>query len=213
MKIFYPFVKHSLKIFFILFHRHKVYGLEHFPKGAAIIAPNHASFLDPPLIAVSAPEEISFLARKTLFDSPVLGFLIRHLNAYPVTGTAQDLASFKLISTLLKENQKVLIFPEGERTKEGQLGPMKSGIGMLALRMKCPILPVYIHGTFEVWDRSRKFPTLFGKTACVYGTPLHYETFSELPKKEAQEAIMEKVGESLKKLHQWYIDGAVGTPP
>lgn len=213
MKPFYWTIRNFTKMFIKLFYRHQVYGSEHVPPGRAIIAPNHASFIDPPLVAASWPEEIHFLARKSLFSSFLVGPAIKRLNAYPVTGTAQDLGSIKLICTLLNENKKVVIFPEGNRTLDGSLGPIKSGIGMLSLRCHAPIIPVYIHGSFNVWNRFRKFPKINGKTACVIGSPINSDLFSHMDKKQAQEAIADKVKNALEALKSWYDKGAMGTPP
>jgi 1-acyl-sn-glycerol-3-phosphate acyltransferase len=196
-----------------LFYRLKVYGTDGLPKGAAIIAPNHISYLDPPMVGVSCPEEIAFLAKKELFEMPLLASCIKHLNAYPISGTAGDLNSLKLIIHLLGEGKKVVIFPEGERTVNGELTHIKPGIGMLAYRSKAPIIPVYISGNFEIWPIQNRFPKLWGKTAVVFGTPIAIEPFLTLPKKEAQEAIAEKVYTSLTTLRDWYKNGARGDVP
>lgn len=212
MKLFYNCIRHSVRSIFAVLYRHKVYGQENLLPGRALIAPNHASFYDPPIIAISCPEEIAFLARKSLF-SGTLGPLIRKLNAYPVAGTSQDLNSFKLICWLLNEGKKVVIFPEGARTHSGELGPVKSGIGMLAMRCRSPIIPAYIHGTYTVWNRKKAFPKIFGKTACVFGTPILSENFAHLGKKESQEAIANHLKIAIKNLKNWYDNGAIGTPP
>jgi len=213
MKIFYRFTCAIFKAYFRIFYRHKVYGQKHVISGKAIIAPNHTSFLDPPLIAISWPEEVSFLARKTLFSSSLFASLIHRLNAYPVSGTAQDLSSFKLISQLLQENKKVVIFPEGVRSLDGNISSIKSGVGMLAMRNQCPIIPVYIHGCYEIWNRTRRFPKLFGKTACVFGSPVDWKQFNHLEKKKAQEMIGENVRSAIQGLKAWYEAGAIGSPP
>lgn len=213
MKFFYWFARSLCKGFFLIFHRHKVFGSEHLPIGPCIIAPNHASFYDPPLVGVSCEDEVAFLARKTLFDNVFVGRLIPHLNAYPISGNAQDLSSFKVICKLLLEQKKVVIFPEGSRTRSGDLSIIKSGIGMLALRSKCPIIPTYIHGTFQVWPRYYRFPRLFGKTACVFGSPIIGDNFIQMGKKEAQEEIAKCVNESIQNLKEWYLSGAEGLPP
>jgi 1-acyl-sn-glycerol-3-phosphate acyltransferase len=212
MKLFYKCIRHSVKSIFSVLYRHKIYGQEYLPQGRALIAPNHASFYDPPIIAISCPEEIAFLARKSLF-SKTLGPFIRKLNAYPVTGTPQDLNSFKLVCWLLNENKKVVIFPEGLRTHTGELGQIKAGIGMLAMRCHSPIIPAYIHGTYNVWNRKRSFPKIFGKTACVFGSPILWENFNHLGKKESQEAIAEHLKNAIQNLKKWYDNGATGMPP
>ena len=213
MKIFYAFVYYSFRIFFKIFYRHKIYGIENIHLGSAIIASNHLSFWDPPMVGTSCPEEVAYLARATLFDSPFLGYCITRLNAYPVKGTSNDLTSFKLISQLLNEQKKVILFPEGSRSSDGGLSDFKSGISMLAIRNNSPIIPAYIHGTYEIWNRFRKYPKLSGKTACVFGSPIDVNDFSHLSKKEAQEAMTIKVKEAIEQLRAWYENGAVGSPP
>lgn len=213
MKIIYRSARSLAKLVFLTAYGLKVYGLEHFFKGGAIIAPNHTSYYDPPLVGVSWPEEIFFLARKSLFQKPLLGTLIRQLNSYPVTGTAQDLASIKQICQLLLENKKVVIFPEGIRSYTGELSPIKSGIGMLAIRCRCPIIPVYINGCYAVWNRTHRFPRLWGNVACVFGSPISSDRFHELDKKTAQEAIANEVRRSIEALQTWYQNGAKGVPP
>lgn len=204
MKPLYRITRSIFKLYFKIFHRHSTYGLENFMKGRAILAPNHTSFFDPPLVAISWPGEVSFLARKTLFASPIFGTLITRLNAYPVNQASQELSSMKLICQLLGEDKNMVIFPEGKRSSDGSLLPIKSGIGMLAMRAQSPIIPVYIHGGFYVWNRFQRFPKLSGKTACVFGAPIDWHDFSHLDKKAAQEAIANKVRESILELKSWY---------
>ncbi len=214
MKIFYWMAYYLSKGFFHLFYSHRVYGKKYIPKGPCIIAPNHASFLDPPLIAISCDEEVSFLARGTLFKNTFFKNFFLLLNTYPITGTAQDVGSLKLIIQLLQENKKVIIFPEGKRSKDGLILPIKPGIGMLASRCECPIIPVYIHGTHDIWPRNRFFPKLWRKkTACVFGHPILGDSFKDLPKKEAQEKIAVNIQKSLNMLKDWYLHGAKGDVP
>jgi 1-acyl-sn-glycerol-3-phosphate acyltransferase len=213
MKLFYLVVTSCLSGLFRLFYGHQVFGKEHFPKGPALLAPNHNSFFDPPIIGASCPGEVHYLARSTLFQNRFLKGLIEALNAYPVAGTSQDIASFKIIFDVLKKGEKVVIFPEGERSSDGQLGAIQSGIGMLALRSRCPIIPVYIHGSFEAWNRFQKFPKLLAKTACVFGTPIYPEQYMDKEKKEAQKEIADAVKQSILELQEWYLSGAQGSPP
>ncbi len=213
MKILYSLTCHITRIFVRLFYGHKIYGQEHICSKRAIIAPSHTSFLDPPLIAASWPTEVFFLAKKKLFSNPIFGPLIRRLNAYPVTGTAEDVASIKLICQLLKNDHQVVIFPSGIRSFDNTIGEIKPGVAMLALRCQAPIIPVYIDGCFDIWNRTRTFPKLKGKTACVIGSPIECQPFLLMEKKSGQLAMSEKVGEALEALKAWYDNGAIGSPP
>ncbi len=204
MKLFYRFVNFGLKFYFHVFHKHKTFGLEHLPDGACIIAPNHASFYDPPIISISSPQEVYFLAKKDLFKNFFFGMIIRNLNALPVTGTINDLSSFKMICRVLQENKKIVVFPEGIRTTDGKLSSIKSGIGMLALRNNCPIIPTYIHGTFDIWSKHKRFPLFKGQTACVFGEAIYPLAYKNMEKKIAQEIISIKVETSLINLQKKY---------
>jgi cytidylate kinase len=196
-----------------IFYRLKIYGLEHYYPRGAILAANHTSFFDPPIVSASWPEEVHFLARKTLFRNPFFGALIRNLNTHPVSGDAGDITVMKTILSLLEEGKKVVLFPEGTRSKNGELQPLKPGISMLISRTKSAIIPVYIGGAYQVWGRNHKLPRLFGKVSCVFGTPISWESFSHLDKKEAQKKIAERLTASILALKQWLEDGAQGTPP
>jgi 1-acyl-sn-glycerol-3-phosphate acyltransferase len=213
MKLFYRFSRSLFNAYFKLFYSHEVFGREHFIEGRAILAPNHASYFDPPLVGVSWPEEVAFLARKSLFKFPFFGMLIRRLNAFPVSGSAEDLGSIKLICRLLNENKKVVIFPEGRRTEDGSLGDVKPGIAMLAFRCRAPIIPVYIGGSFDVWNINNKFPHLKGKTVCIFGSAINCQQFDAMEKKHAQEAMANSVKQAIASLKSWYETGAIGSPP
>src|SRR3990167_8582622 len=210
--VFYRLVIVLITFWFKIFYRHKVYGIEHYPKGSAIIAPNHVSFLDPPLIAISCPEEVSFLARETLFKSK-LSFIIKALNTYPIKKGESNIKIMKVIYQMLKNERKVLLFPEGTRAETNELGPIRPGIGVLLLKSESAILPVYIHGTFEIWNRNRKLPKIFGKTACVFGSPILWEDYADIDRKEAQEMIAQRLVLAINELKRWYDEGAQGIPP
>ncbi len=209
----YKIILFIVFFFFKLVYRNKIYGAENFYPGAAILAANHASFYDPPLLAISTPYEVHFLARKTLFDPFLFGSLIKRLNAHPVSGKAQDVAVFKTIVRLIKQGKKVIIFPEGTRSQDGNLQSIKPGIAMLISRTGAAIIPVYLAGTFNIWSWHRKFPKLWGATACVFGKPMHFLWDSSKDSKEQQEEISKQIEVAILNLKQWYEKGAIGSPP
>ncbi len=200
--------------FFKIFYRHRVYGIEHFYGKAAIIAGNHASFYDPPILAISWPQEVHFLAREGLFKNKFFGWLIRSLNSHPVSGDAGDIAVFKTVCKLLNEGKKIVLFPEGKRCFKDALNlPLKPGVALLVSRTQSAVIPAYIHGSFKIWNRKRSLPKLWGKTACVFGSPLQWSEFAHMDKKVAQRAFLERLGERMNELRQWYLNGAKGSPP
>ena len=211
-RFFYGFVIFVIKAFLKLFYRHTVYGIEHFSEGSALIAPNHVSFMDPPAVAVSCPGEIHFLARRSLFKS-LFGKLISILNTHPVTAGATNLQVMKEVCLLLKKGCKVLMFPEGTRSRDNTIREIKPGIGLLLSKSESKIIPTYIHGTFDIWKRSQKLPKLRGKIAVVFGSPICWADYADMDKKEAQQLIATHLTNALNSLRKWYEGGREGTPP
>lgn len=213
MGALYRFILALAWTFFKVTYRHRVYGWEHYRKGAGILACNHTSFFDPPIASISWPEEVHFLARSSLFKNPIFGALIRALHTHPVSGDVGDVKVFKTICEILGRGKKVILFPEGTRSRNGKLSVIKPGIALLVARTQAAVIPTYIHGAYEVFGKNRSFPRLFGKTACIYGTPILWENFSHLDRKQAQLALSAELAKALERLKGWYESGAVGTPP
>lgn len=208
----YSIVLAMAKAFAKIFYGHKVYGRENFCEGAAIIAGNHVSFLDPPILAISSPKEVYFLARRTLFRG-LFGKFIYGLNSRPVSGEAGDVKIFREIAALLNEGKKVVLFPEGTRSPTGEFREVKPGIFLLFSRTHCAIQPAYIAGSYEIWGKGRKWPRLSGKTVCVFGSPIEWDRYAHLDKKEAQAKFAQDLKHSILSLKDWYEKGAKGTPP
>lgn len=213
MSCLYRITNFILKRYFHLFYNFSFFGIDQTYKGKAILAPNHASFLDPPLIGAAWPEEIHFLARESLFRNMVWGWILSKLNAHPVKSNVQDIETFRLIRQLLEENKKVVIFPEGERSVTGQLQNIKSGIAMLSLRMQCPIIPIYISGSYETWPRHSRWPKFGTSIICVFGKPIFPNESYEGTKREKQENMTLQVKVSLENLRLWLENGAKGEIP
>lgn len=181
--------------YFRLFHRLTVIGIDSPYHGKAILAPNHASYFDPPLITVAWPEEVHFLARSSLFKNRLQNWVFSKLNAHPVKGDGQDLDSLRFICKLLDEGKQVVIFPEGRRTRTGEIQPIKPGIAMLAIRTNSPIIPVYIKGAFEAFPRHKRFPKFGTPLTCIFGKPIFPDQFQEKNKKKLQELMTRQVQE------------------
>jgi len=213
MHFSYAWVYYTVRLFFKLFYRLRIYGLSHFRPGASIIAANHASFYDPPVISISCPQEVHFLARESLFKIPLLGRIIRNLNTHPVSRDASDAHTFRELIQLLQQDQKVILFPEGKRSLDGKLQPLERGLSFLVYKARCGILPVYVAGTFEVWKRGSRFPKPFGKISCVFGSLIEWDEFEGLEKREAMEKITQRTETAISALKVWFETGAQGDPP
>lgn len=213
MPILYRCINCLAWLFFKVFYRVNVYGQQHFCEGAAIVAANHVSFLDPPILGITCPEEVHFLARQSLFKIPILRWFMVHANTHPLKGDGGDTAVFKTVCRLLNEGKKVVLFPEGRRSCDNVLSPIKPGISLFVAKTHAVVIPTYIFGTFEAWPRTRYFPKLWHTVGCVFGSPISWSQFDHLEKKEAQEAFAHELTEAILRLKEWHARGAEGTPP
>jgi 1-acyl-sn-glycerol-3-phosphate acyltransferase len=158
-----------------LFFGFRAIGRENVPlEGRLLLAANHVSALDPPVVGSAAPRPLHFMAKAELFRVPFLGWLISHLNAHPVERDGADAAALRHALLLLREEKALLVFPEGTRGTEGQLQPGRPGTGMLVALSEAPVVPVYVQGTGHALPRGASRP----QRACVtvrYGPPLRFE--------------------------------------
>lgn len=138
--------------------RIEVYGDENIPsQGSYIVASNHRSHLDPPVLNSVFPEPLVFLAKEELFKPP-LGWIIRHMRAIPIRRGAGDVDTLEMTLELLHKGCAVAVFPEGTRAKPGEFLRPKPGIGLLAVKSGVPVVPVLIEGTDRVFPRGSSFP-------------------------------------------------------
>ena len=131
-----------------------------------MVASNHVSFWDQPLIGAAIPREAHFLAKEELFSTPALGPVIRSLNAIPIRRGAADLRGLTRAIDALKHGGTVLLFPEGSRMRDGELHPARPGVGLLAVQADVPIAPCYISGSNvprQWWYRGRRVRITFGR--------------------------------------------------
>lgn len=159
-----------------LLFRMEVVGRELVPAtGPVLIVSNHVSVLDPPLVGGSVPRPVYFMAKEELFRIPVLGRLIRSLNARPVRRDGSDMRALKGSLALLQEGRAILVFPEGTRGMEGE--PPRAGrpgVGMLAVLSGAPVVPVYVSGSGAALPRGRALPRP-GKVRVTFGPPLSFK--------------------------------------
>jgi 1-acyl-sn-glycerol-3-phosphate acyltransferase len=170
--------------------RSSVYGQENIPPaGGVIIAPNHVSVVDPPLVGSSMRRPLFFMAKKELFDIPVLGFIISRTNAFPVRRGYSDITAIRTAEQLLGAGECLLVFPEGTRSKDGGFGVARSGCGMLACHTQKPVVPTRVFNTF--------FLGRFRKVFVVFGPPLYPPRECT---KESYQQFSAQVLEAVKKL-------------
>ncbi len=128
--------------------RMQVSGRRHVPhKGGFILASNHVSYFDPPLLGSAVNRELHFLAKAELFRNPVFGWILRNVNAIPVKRGAMDRQALKMAVAAIGKGYGLTLFPEGTRSKTADFLPPKPGLGMIASHAGCPIVPAYVDGS------------------------------------------------------------------
>ena len=161
------------------YFRWKVYHPERVPvSGPVILAANHASFLDPPLVGSGLPRAINYLARETLFKYPGLGAILRSVNAVPVDREGGGGAGLKAILDRLLAGGGIILFPEGTRSPDGELRGARAGIGLTVIKSSAPVVPVRVFGTYEAWGRGKALPRS-RRVAVKYGNPLDFTALRE----------------------------------
>ena len=158
------------------FFNYRVIGAENMiEEGPCIIAANHCSYLDPPLVGVACKRAIHYLARKSLLDVPILGPILPELNVIPVDQKNADRSALMGAIRVVRNGGAVLIFPEGTRSHDGNLQPAQPGIGMIVAKTGAPVVPVKISGSYEVFPRGSSCPRLGPVTVSV-GPALRFDS-------------------------------------
>ena len=176
MRNFYRFAQYVSWFYFKAFHRLEVHGIKNVPQtGSFILASNHSSFFDPPALGCRLPRNLHYFARDSLFFWP-LGLLIRNLNSIPVNRSQLDIATLKRVLKVLKGGDPLLLFPEGTRSADGNLGEGKKGIGLLLAKSQVDVLPARVTGGNKVLGKGMLFPRIGRKLVVEYGTLLKIDT-------------------------------------
>lgn len=160
----------------------QVRGQEHVPKTEGfILASNHISYYDPPLLGTACPREMAYLAKEELFRNPLFAWVIRTLGAHPVKRGATDIAGLRQAVAVIKAGNPLVMFPEGTRSKDGELGEAKPGLGVIARMAKCSIVPCYATG------QDRILACLFTnrRIRINFGEPITAQMLTEFPKGKA----------------------------
>ena len=174
--------------------RYKVVGTEHVPStGGVIFAANHASYTDIPLLGCGIRRRLYYLGRSTLFPNPVVRRILRSLGWIPLRPARVDRKALGFAVDLLKQGGAVVIFPEGTRTPNGNLQEGKPGVGLIIAEAQCPVVPVYISGTFDVLPIGAKWVRC--RPVCVrIGKPMEFvEESRQYQGKELYQQMTERV--------------------
>lgn len=155
----YGLSHYAARLIAATFFQIRVFGREHLPRtGGGLVCANHQSYLDPVLVGLACDRPLNYLARESLFGFAPFRWLIEWYNAIPIDREGLGLSGLKETLTRMRRGELVLIFPEGTRTADGEMQPLKPGFGAVARRGRGPLVPVGIDGAFDAWPRSRKLP-------------------------------------------------------
>jgi 1-acyl-sn-glycerol-3-phosphate acyltransferase len=171
------------------------------PKGSVLLLANHQCYLDPAFVGLATQRRLCFLARKSLWRNKALGWLIGSLNSYPVDLVGVATEGIRAVINLLGEGKAVLVFPEGQRTMNGQMNPLKPGVHLIIRRSLPLIVPVGIAGAYDAWPRWRSYPIpapLFlppgkGTIAVAVGRPIDSRPFAEMPREQALAELQKEI--------------------
>ena len=163
------------RLMFATYFRWRIYNPERVPPtGPVILAANHMSYLDPPLVGSGLRRPINYMARESLFRFPVVNWVLRSWNVVPVERDGGGARGLKNILDRLFAGGGIILFPEGTRSHDGTLQAARSGVGLIVAKSNTPVVPVRVFGTFEAWGRDKTFPRP-RQVIVKYGMPMQFE--------------------------------------
>jgi 1-acyl-sn-glycerol-3-phosphate acyltransferase len=178
-RLWYDFLRITCRLAGTVVFGIRVRGREWVPReGGALVMSNHQSHLDPVLVGLATDRRLNYLARQTLFRFAPFRWLISSLDAIPLDREGLGLSGLKETLRRLKRGEMVLIFPEGTRTRDGEVGKFKPGFCALARRANVPLVPTAIDGAFDSWPRTRPLP-LPATIHIQFGSPLTPEEIGQ----------------------------------
>lgn len=183
----------------LLMHRVRAIGLKNVPReGPLVLAPNHFSQMDHFLVAVYLRRKVRFMAKSQLFGPPVLTYVYKHGGVFPIRRGHRDEEAFETVRQLLEQEEMLLVYAEGGRSRSRQLGEPKPGIGRIALESGVPIVPVAIHGS----ERARQWKRLrFPKVTVQFGEPMSFP-IEEAPSRERQLEIATEIFTQVREMYE-----------
>ncbi len=170
-------------------------------EGAAIVCSNHQSFLDPFYVGLACERRVNFLARESLFRWKPFARVLEWYDTIPIQREGFGLSGMRETLRRLRRGELMMIYPEGTRTSDGQLGPLKPGICTLARRARVPLVPVAIAGGFEVWPRHRRLPR-WGRVAIQFGRPIAVAQMQQMSDEELLAELRQRMEGCLSQAHQ-----------
>lgn len=189
--VFYEVIRSAVTLLLSVAFGFRRRGMNNLPMtGPVLVVANHQSYLDPPLVGCAMPRrQFDFLARAGLFEIGWLKPLITALHSVPIKENGSDPASIKEILRRLEAGRVVLVFPEGSRTHDGEMGEFKRGVALLLRRSRCPVLPVGIAGAYDAWPRGSRPRPFRSRVVVEVGQPIDHDVLFA----DGTEAAMERL--------------------
>jgi len=171
----------------------RCFGREHFPReGGALVCANHQSNLDPPLVGMMSNRRMNYLAKKQLFEKQPLKWLIEHLDAIPIDREGLGIGGVKETIRRLKRGEMVLMFPEGQRSYDGEMTSLMPGFCALAKRTRVPMVPVGFDGAHDSWRRGTPLPRM-APIWMVVGEPIVPDQYDGKSNEELIELLDQRI--------------------
>ena len=202
MQRVYGFCHYVVRVVFDMFFRGEVIGAGNLPpRGGFLLAANHASFLDPPMIGCHISRQIAYFARKTLWRGGIASWWLTSVGTIPVDRDGgQDVSAIKRVLKALKDERGLILFPEGTRSVDGQLQPAKAGVGFIAIKTQVPVIPVRIFGSYEAFGKGRGL-RLGTPVSVIFGQPMPPSAYDEpAAGKERAQIASERIMAEIAKL-------------
>ena len=175
MNIVYRTIRGAFRLFFRFYGRWQVIGCENVPQtGPVIIAPNHLSYLDPPLVGSALRRECRFMARHDLWDKPIMRWLMPRMGGFPVHRGKMDRNAIRLGLDALEKGYALVVFPEGGRSDDGSLQRGELGTALFVQKSGAPVVPTAVIGPYEMLPTgASKLKRV--RLKCIFGKPLTFE--------------------------------------
>ncbi|HEY2839798.1 MAG TPA: lysophospholipid acyltransferase family protein [Pirellulales bacterium] len=194
-RLWYDYMRVLLRVGGVSLYHLRISGRENEPTtGGALILSNHQSHLDPMLIGLVFDRRLNFLARETLFRFAPLRWLILSLDSIPIDRDGLGLSGLKETLRRVKQEEMVVIFPEGTRSPDGEVAPLKPGFAALAKRVRAPLVPMGLDGAFQAWPRTRPYPRT-GTIHVHIGRPITPEEAHALDDRALVSLVEERIRE------------------
>ena len=204
MEPLYGVCHYALRQIYDIFFRGEVGGVEHLPSdGSFIIASNHASHLDPPLVGSQISAQMAFFARKTLWKPGIASWWLDGVGTIPVDRDGgSDVTAIKRVLLSLKQHKPVILFPEGTRSPDGNLQAPKPGVGLLACRTQVPVVPARVFGSFQAFGKDGKL-RLGTPISIVFGPALQPKEYDNAEDgKERYQRASERIMSAIAQLEK-----------